>query len=185
MKNKYRNTALDGFSLVEITLALGLIAFCVITLVGLLPTGLNAQQQAQDEARAAVALNQISSAVRATRSLGVIAGNSNYAFPEYLSDSPTAPTNPTKYYVSQSKWNFSFGLLDDGTIKKTDNTTDTPRQTLYFEVQPPATESAPVRVYAAVAWPYKPTDNTATSPADLKGRQGYVDTVIYFTPKAN
>jgi uncharacterized protein (TIGR02598 family) len=42
MKPAVRRTA--GFSLVEVTLALGVAAFCLIVLVGLLPTGLKTQQ---------------------------------------------------------------------------------------------------------------------------------------------
>jgi uncharacterized protein (TIGR02598 family) len=42
MKPPVRRTA--GFSLVEVTLALGVAAFCLIVLVGLLPAGLKTQQ---------------------------------------------------------------------------------------------------------------------------------------------
>src|SRR5438552_8025016 len=42
MKPPVRRTA--GFSLVEVTLALGVAAFCLIVLMGLLPTGLKTQQ---------------------------------------------------------------------------------------------------------------------------------------------
>lgn len=53
-----------GFSLVEVTLAVGLVAFVLITLLGLLPIGLGSLRDARSEASAARALAQLSSALR-------------------------------------------------------------------------------------------------------------------------
>jgi hypothetical protein len=38
---KKRNTAISGFSLVEVTFALGVVVFCLVTILGLLAVGLN------------------------------------------------------------------------------------------------------------------------------------------------
>lgn len=43
---------LSGFSLVEVTLALGICAFCLISLVGLLPAGLSASSNASRQSEA-------------------------------------------------------------------------------------------------------------------------------------
>ena len=56
-KFRVESQLIQAFSLVEITLSLGLLAFCMITLVGLLPAGLRTQEQAQEESRATAALN--------------------------------------------------------------------------------------------------------------------------------
>lgn len=44
-----RNSAAGGFSLVEVVLALGLVSFAVIAIMGLLPTGLAALRQAMNQ----------------------------------------------------------------------------------------------------------------------------------------
>ena len=38
---KTRNTSISGFSLVEVTLALGVVVFCLVTILGLLAVGIN------------------------------------------------------------------------------------------------------------------------------------------------
>ena len=42
-----------GFSLVEVVLALGVVSFAIIAILGILPVGLNTGHSAQDETRAA------------------------------------------------------------------------------------------------------------------------------------
>ena len=56
MKSRFPASPRAAFSLVEVTLSLGIIAFCLVTLVGLLPVGLNSNQAAlQQTAAAAIA----------------------------------------------------------------------------------------------------------------------------------
>lgn len=54
----------DAFSLTEVVLALGLVSFCLLAVVGLLPVGLKSISRAHEESAAANALNQISEALR-------------------------------------------------------------------------------------------------------------------------
>src|SRR5438874_13764949 len=53
-----------GFSLVEVTLALGVAAFCLLVLLGLLPTGLKTQQSGIQQTTANQIISQISSFLR-------------------------------------------------------------------------------------------------------------------------
>ncbi len=48
-----RVTTNDGFTLVEVVLALGIIGFAILAILGILPVGLNTGRSAQDETRAA------------------------------------------------------------------------------------------------------------------------------------
>lgn len=179
----YPGTA-EAFSLIEVTLAIGLIAFALLGLLALLPAGLSTQRHAQEEARAVAVLDQVASAVRAARFTARINGHPNYAFPQNLSDSDRPALDPTTFYTTQPDWNYTFELLEDGMIRQR-NVSAQPRQTLYFHIQPPASETAPVRVYAAVAWPWKPGDGGGATTLDqLRGREGFVDTVIYVSPKS-
>jgi uncharacterized protein (TIGR02598 family) len=63
MKPPVRRTA--GFSLVEVTLALGVAAFCLIVLVGLLPAGLKTQQASAQQTIANEIMSEILGDLRA------------------------------------------------------------------------------------------------------------------------
>ena len=54
-----------GFSLVEVTFALGVAAFCLLVLLGLLPTGLKTQQSGIQQTTANQIISQLSSFLRA------------------------------------------------------------------------------------------------------------------------
>jgi type II secretory pathway pseudopilin PulG len=53
-----------GFSLVEVTVAIGIMAFCLLGVVGLLPTGLKSIKNANEQAGAANVLGGIADALR-------------------------------------------------------------------------------------------------------------------------
>jgi uncharacterized protein (TIGR02598 family) len=57
-----------AFSLVEVTLALGVMAFCLIAVFGLLPVGLNSNQAAIQQTRATDILMAVSTDLRSTLS---------------------------------------------------------------------------------------------------------------------
>lgn len=166
-----------GFSLIEVTISLGILAFCMVAILGLIPVGLGSQQAAQEESRATAALNMVATAVRsATRDSGT-AGE--YKFPKYLSDNPA----PITYTVGTGAQAYTYLLQEDGMIRQSSASTAFPRQTLYIKVFPPAKEAQPVQVYAAVAWPSRPTDTSNVTVDKLKGRQGFIDTMIVYAPR--
>jgi hypothetical protein len=74
-------------------------------------------------------------------------------------------------------------VSEGGLIIPSADTTTTRRQTLFVKVTPPQVEGQPVKIYAAVAWPYKPTDSSSTTLAQMVGREGFMDTFVAFAPK--
>src|ERR1700730_4175808 len=64
MKNRTRSTA--AFSIVEVVLALGVAAFCLIAILGLLPAGLNTNQTSTRQTTANGILSAIVADLRAT-----------------------------------------------------------------------------------------------------------------------
>ena len=78
-----------GFSLVEVTLALGVAAFCLIALLGLLPLGMQTNQSAVSQTAAASILSSVVADLRAT-------ARSNPTSPQYDITFGTA-NNPHKY----------------------------------------------------------------------------------------
>ena len=63
MKAHARSAA--GFSLVEITLALGVAAFCLIAVFGLVPVALNTQQASVNQTKANAIISQVINDLRA------------------------------------------------------------------------------------------------------------------------
>ncbi len=169
-----------GFSLVEVTLALGILAFCLVTMVALLPVGLNSQKDAMEEARASGVLQMATAAVRsASFSYRDAAGVATFALPEYFSDSAGVPRT---FAVGEGAQSFTLFIGDDGSILRTTDT-EPPQQILHVRLIPPESEGKPVKVYAAVAWPWQPGDSPTTVAADLASRQGLEDTFIVYVPR--
>ncbi len=83
----YRQNSESGFSLVEITLAIGIIAFAFVALFGLLPTGLNTFRGAIDSSNETWIMQDISSMIQVTdwskvRDLGSDKSDTIYYFDE-------------------------------------------------------------------------------------------------------
>jgi type II secretory pathway pseudopilin PulG len=68
MLRSSRQTSVRGFSLIEVTLAVGIIAFAMLTVVALLPIGLSANQSAREQARATQTMNAIALCIRTATS---------------------------------------------------------------------------------------------------------------------
>src|SRR5437879_5738029 len=54
-----------GFSLVEIVLALGVAAFCLIAVMGMLPVGIKTQQASVNQTKANAIISQVAADLRA------------------------------------------------------------------------------------------------------------------------
>ena len=166
--------------MVEVTLALGILSFCLISITTFIPIGLGSQKDALNESKAGVALGMVTSAVRSANLVSRdSSGKATYKLPAYLSDNSDGKTFKVGDANASS---YTFFLADDGSIQQTGDT-DPARQTLFVKVMPPATEEQPVRVYAAVAWPWKPSDSAAMDVSSLTNRHGFVDAVITYAPR--
>jgi type II secretory pathway component PulJ len=62
---KYRSRACSAFSLVEIVIALGVAAFCLIAVMGMLPIGLKTQQASVNQTKANAVMSQAINFLRA------------------------------------------------------------------------------------------------------------------------
>ncbi|MEO6970936.1 MAG: hypothetical protein ABI217_08580 [Chthoniobacterales bacterium] len=173
-------SASAGFSMIELALAIGVFGFCLLAVVGLLPIGMKTQRASQEQSRAGSALDMVYSAAQSLRFTDRSSGHPTWAFPSYFSNSSSA----FLVWVSQGQYNYTFFVGDGGLIIPDSDTTTQRKQTLYVKVFPPQIEGQPVQIYAALAWPYKPTDNNTTTPDQMTGREGFLDTFVAFNPKA-
>jgi type II secretory pathway pseudopilin PulG len=94
---KWRLSNVGAFSLVEVTLALGVAAFCLIAVLGLLPTSLKTQQASIQQTTANQIISQICSVLRADVRLPP--GQANKVCPD-----PPDPNEPCNWSELHGHW---------------------------------------------------------------------------------
>ena len=140
-----RTFSLAGFSLVEVTLALGVTAFCLLALFGLLPLGLRANQNSISQTAAASVLSSVIADLRATPKTSSISSQYDITFGEAKS----------LYFDGEGR-----------AVTPTDpNATPRYRVTISFPASP-AGSFAPTFVSLKLTWPAM-VDPAITAPAGL------------------
>ena len=154
-----------GFSLVEVVLALGLVSFCLLAIVGLLPVGLKAMKNASGESAAANALNQLTDALRNATA------NSSGAY------SAAGSFSNITWVLSGASNGISTNLSLNGV--PTAGPADT-RLVARIEIVPPSSDGTmPGRARVSVAWPASSAwSNSAWTKSD-----GSVSSGIQFLPR--
>ena len=162
--HRTRHSPQGAFSLIEVTLALGIIAFAMIPLVGLLSTGLNVQKQATDQARAVQVQGSASSAI-----WGVRKTETGSEFLKPLQGVPVGATESKLGWTEQG----TFVLENDSSFN---------RRGSVVILQPTALGAVQGRsVFISVAWP-------ATARWEMgkwTKADGFVETVVYFNVPEN
>jgi uncharacterized protein (TIGR02598 family) len=134
-----------GFSLVEVTLALGVAAFCLIALFGLLPLGIQTHQSSISQTAAASVLSSVFADLRATPK--------------------TSLTSP-QYDITFGIAKFLFFDGEGRAVTPTDpNATPRYRVTITFPASPVGA-FAPTFVSIKITWPAL-VDPATTTPAGL------------------
>ena len=154
---------LKAFSLIEVVLAVAIIAFAIIPVITLMPVGLNSMQGAVRQSRASEILATANSHVRSQYSLSKIG---TVALTDALADD-----------LSKNKmaWSQSYGVREDGSIVPSGSSTP---YKLYVQLVPQSSTNPLCRGYLTVAWP-----ETATyGAAGWTNHQGSVETYIYASP---
>jgi len=157
----------DGFTLVEVALCIAIVSFVLIALVGLLASGLNANQQSVQQARAVQAMNAVSTGIWGMTTNGT-PGTS------YLLASPL--TNIIT--VGGSTVTTSYGLDENGSLTNANNFAADPNLvgTVYMKCTPPATVNTAGVAYITAAWP----GSAKYGASGWTAQQGFVETTIYF-----
>ena len=146
-----------AFSLVEVTFALGIAAFCLVAVFGLVPVGVQANRNATFQTAATNILTGVVSDLRA---------------------SPPGQGLTAKYRISRVKAT-SMTLYFDGQGQSTTSLGPTSRYRLYVKIaNNPANVVYPNYVWLKVSWPAAvDTINTTITPS------GSVETVAAFFVK--
>ena len=132
-----------GFSLVEVTLALGVAAICLVTMLGLLPATSKTQQTSIQQTTANQIISQINSVLRADVSLPP--GQANKVCPD-----PPDPNEPCNWGALHGHWR-------DVAAPDTMYFTNEGRQTGGLNGSPPA--DAVFR--AKITYRFPPSDTTS------------------------
>ena len=112
-----RSAARAGFSLVEVALALGIAAFCLVALLGMIPVGLNSSQNAVSQTGAASLLTAVGADLRDTALPTSTVPNPTSPFFQIPVPTPApspapSPAAPTVFYVDEGgSFNTSLGAL--------------------------------------------------------------------------
>ena len=156
---RFRSRA--AFSLVEVTIALGVAAVCLVAVMGLLPVGINTNQASFQQT---IATNILSAVVSDLRTVPKGANNSSKQYKIVFPNSANSP--PAFVYFSH----------DGSTGQKPDKAeTDTVFYATISYMAPPAGagDRTATVLHVQVAWPY-PGVNPQNGPAPA----GFVETFI-------
>jgi type II secretory pathway pseudopilin PulG len=142
-----------AFSLVEVTLALGVAAFCLVVLLGLFPATLKTQQSSIQQTTANQIISQITSVLRADVRLPP--GQANKVCPD-----PPDPNEPCD-------WGSLHGHWRDVAAPDTLDFTNEGRQTGTISNQSPPPPPPPDAVFrATITYRFPPSDTTSL--ADIR-----------------
>lgn len=128
-----------AFSLVEVTLAIGLVGFCLLAIVGLLPIGLKSVKNAREASAAANALNSLAEAIR-----GAASASGTYAAGQDF---------PSIVWSSGGEARTFSGRLSLSGRETTKSNADA-RLAYRVELNPPSTDrTTPGRARISISWP--------------------------------
>ncbi|GAT34702.1 Verru_Chthon cassette protein B [Terrimicrobium sacchariphilum] len=138
-----------GFSLVEVTLALGVAAFCLVVVFGLIPVGLRSNQAAVEQTAAAGFLSSIAADLRATP--GTSPAGQKAASQRYAIEIPANPVTTQSVATLFLDENGSWSKTADSksryrlTVTFPPNGTDSRRATLaHLKISWPSSAAEPV-----------------------------------------
>ncbi len=94
MRRRCRTGCAHGFSLVEITIAIGIFAFVVVAILGMFPTALRLRTESALETRAVMIANELFAAVRAAPDFPKVWGVRDGPTGSYLSPPEDITTGP-------------------------------------------------------------------------------------------
>jgi type IV pilus modification protein PilV len=157
-----------GFSLVEVVIAIGIVAFGMLAVVGLLPTGIKIARNSAEQAQAANLVAALADSVRGATT-----------------------TNGTNYVYSFAGQSHSYVVGGAATTLQISNLTlegrmnnAAGRLVAAATITPPANAAANGRAVISVAWPAVagPAWNSASGTWDAKA-EGAVTTAVQFLPR--
>jgi len=168
LQSKIQKRKSPAFSLVEVTLSIGIVSFALTAVLGLLPVGLKSVKNANEQAGAANVLNAMADSVR-------LATSTNSTLFTIVFSGQTI-----QYSVGGPIVTGSYSDLKLDGSRET--TTDPKRISAVVNIIPPVNLTTPGRAVISVAWPAqaKPAWNATTQ--TWSNAEGSITTGIQFLP---
>ncbi|PAZ00661.1 MAG: hypothetical protein CAK90_04285 [Spartobacteria bacterium AMD-G4] len=91
----HHNTPNAGFSLIEVVIALGIFAFCIVAIVGLLPVGMNSVRSVSNENNAI----HIASSIEGIWQVAPL--GSTITMPNIITNLPVSTSQNSTYYFNE------------------------------------------------------------------------------------
>ena len=151
-----------AFSLVEVTVALGIAAFALVAILGVLPSGLQVERDSRLRIEGGMVLQMAADAIQAAReSNGIYKAQPPFEALEWRDGGPL---------IKQTTYLSGEGVRV--------NTRQEAELCVQVTLEPPAALGEPGKTYIAVAWPAVAVEGAfaGNNFPDLKQAAGYVDT---------
>lgn len=161
MKNRLR---MSGFSLIEVVLAIGIVSFALLAVVGLLPVGMKSTQSAREQIAAANVLNSIANALRSAEK------NGNSFSNQFAGEDIVYSTNGGNFTV---EW-------DSLDLNGQSNSTSA-RLRARLVISSPTNSTSHGHALISIAWPAK-APNLNWTGSEWTNAQGQLTTRIQFLP---
>jgi hypothetical protein len=161
-----RSICLAAFSLVEVTLALGIAAFCLIAVMGIIPVGVRTNRNATSQTAATNVMAAVIADLRATPRTN----NTSLQFAIPFPNPTPGPTPITRYFDSQAQCACeSTGVQKPNTLTRTCSLTWNPALNLRYRMDitwksaPTGLSYADVKVW----WPAGATAANASGSTEM------------------
>lgn len=158
----------SAFSLVEVTISIGILAFCVLAVVGLLPVGLKSIQNANEQAAAAQILTALADNLR-----GAVSQNGSYSF-------AFAGSQKTFQIGGQPEthaWtNLTLEGLPSGSLR------EPARLSARLILNPPASQTSSATATISIAWPAAASPQWNADSMSWSKADGWLTSGIVFLP---
>ena len=158
-----------GFSLVEVTLAIGIVSFALLAVVGLLPVGLKSVKNANEQAGAANVLNVIAGSLRSASSTNRANFSSQFA------------GQTVAFAIAGSTTSNSWtNLALDGSLE---TATSPKRLSAVVNIYPASSVTTPSRAVISVAWSAQSAPGWNSTTQRWTNADGSLTSGIQFLPK--
>ena len=166
MKHLLR-TRCSGFSLIEVVIAIGIVSFSILAVVGLLPTGLKTVKNANEQAGAANVLNAIAESLRQASSADGFTFSNAFAGQSIQYSIGASPTNTTWTNLTlEGVTNAQFSRIE-----------------AQLSITPPSNSVSPGQATISVAWSANPNLSWNPSSNNWAHADGSITTGIQFLPR--
>ena len=169
-KSKIQNPKFSAFSLVEVTLALGIVSFALIAVLGLMPVGLKVVKNANEQAGAANVLTAIAASLRSASSTDSTNFAALFAGKNYS-------------YSIDGQTNLITVPWDSLALDGSSTNASSKRLAARLDIYRGTNLTIPVRAVISVAWPAQANPTWNTGNQTWANADGSVTTGIQFLPK--